>query len=164
MLGCLVWWGDKVAAGQLKLISLSVWVVSLRMVKLLLVSKVESKIHVEKFGSLHWTHSQFTPFNPLKTASGIPIHSWWYHISHEWQHTHGVDHLQALLQIPQGNFIVLGPGLGSGAYDSARSRLHRYRSTSLFLHTGPCRLFLITLIDSMKWEVGDSCGPSDKDR
>jgi hypothetical protein len=45
-------------------------------------------------------------------------------VSHESQHT------PAVLQEPQGYFIVLGPGFGSGAYEFANNMAQIYNNTS----------------------------------
>ena len=53
----------------------------------------------------------------------------WYYCSQSSEHIALCFQVTALLQAPHGNFG--GPGLGSGAYEFARSRLHKYVSTNL---------------------------------
>jgi hypothetical protein len=58
-----------------------------------------SKSVVEKLGNPHEQQYQETFVSPSYTAEFMPIHFLWYHPSHESQHTPGVVHLTALLQI-----------------------------------------------------------------
>ena len=60
--------------------------------------------------------SQLILLSPLYTQSGISKH--FYHKSH-------IRHLTALSHIAHGNMTGRGSGLGSGAYDWARSMLQR---------------------------------------
>ena len=88
------------AFGQLKLISLSDVVFCRHEKEFVVSSRLVSKIPVEKFGKPHWMHSHETLLSAWYTASDIPIHFWWYHVSHESQQTDGVVHLHALVHTP----------------------------------------------------------------
>jgi hypothetical protein len=63
----------------------------------------------------------------LNTLLRMLVHFLWYYVSHVSRHTQRIDHEHSLAQILEWylTLVCLGPGLGSGVHDSAKSKEHR---------------------------------------